>query len=561
MKKSLVLILLCSLNLFGFSQYTKYEILQIAGGATPPADATAPTVPGGLAASSVAQTGFNLSWSASTDNVAVTLYEIFKGGASIGTASGTSFTVTGLTASTTYSFTVRAKDAANNYSAQSAALSVTTAAVVAAGPFTASSVTGLKAWVDATDAAQVTLAGSDVITIADKSGNGKDMVQTNSGARGQYITTGGLNNNKFLRLAGDKSIRIPNLPVAQPFTFYLIGKHGSNIGYMATFNAAKNMNMFVMPTFYGEELFDYTISIAGGGSQYGRFSNILRLDQPQIWRFGFWGADTTSIRINNEPSYPRTFQSGGGASMENFNLGGENVGLDFYEMLVFDHKLTRGEDAKVMAYLNSKYPVNNGAYIATLGNSITEGLNASAFNKRYTWLLAKALGVTLYNYGISGATLHQAMGDQNKGVLDQIDNAIGKVNNGIITIVAGYNNDFSGGTAQQKAQWEADYGAGVQKLIDSGYSPNNIYLFSPLQNVNATATNSGHSGTDVQTDEMEIVIRRIAANKGVKYGDLLHYSRAHKAEYGMGDGIHPEDPGNQLMTNFMLSVIQGNPLQ
>ncbi len=89
-------------------------------------DAQAPGVPTGLSAASIAQTTFTLNWSASTDNVAVTGYEVFRNGSSLGTTTGTSFNVTGLAVATTYAMRVRARDAAGNWSAQSAALNVTT---------------------------------------------------------------------------------------------------------------------------------------------------------------------------------------------------------------------------------------------------------------------------------------------------------------------------------------------------------------------------------------------------------------------------------------------------
>jgi hypothetical protein len=91
-----------------------------------PAETTPPSVPTGLTSSNRASTSFTLSWSPSTDNVGVTGYEVFRNGTSVGTTATTSFSVTGLTASTTYSMTVRARDAAGNWSSQSAALSVTT---------------------------------------------------------------------------------------------------------------------------------------------------------------------------------------------------------------------------------------------------------------------------------------------------------------------------------------------------------------------------------------------------------------------------------------------------
>ncbi|MNM56609.1 Mannan endo-1,4-beta-mannosidase precursor [compost metagenome] len=90
------------------------------------ADNTAPTAPSSVTAASKTDTTVSLSWTASTDNVGVTGYEIYNGSVLAGTSTTTSYTVTGLTASTAYTFTVKAKDAAGNVSAASSAVQVTT---------------------------------------------------------------------------------------------------------------------------------------------------------------------------------------------------------------------------------------------------------------------------------------------------------------------------------------------------------------------------------------------------------------------------------------------------
>ena len=77
-------------------------------------------------ASGTTTTTTNLSWTAATDNVAVTGYNVFQGAVLIGSTASTSFTVTGLTAATTYTFSVKAKDAAGNISAASNIVNVTT---------------------------------------------------------------------------------------------------------------------------------------------------------------------------------------------------------------------------------------------------------------------------------------------------------------------------------------------------------------------------------------------------------------------------------------------------
>ncbi len=91
-------------------------------------DTTVPSTPATLAASGTTSSSTNLSWTASTDNVGVTGYNVYSGTTLLGTATTTTYAVTGLAASTAYSFTVKAKDAAGNLSAASNAVSVTTLA-------------------------------------------------------------------------------------------------------------------------------------------------------------------------------------------------------------------------------------------------------------------------------------------------------------------------------------------------------------------------------------------------------------------------------------------------
>jgi hypothetical protein len=90
-------------------------------------DVIAPTAPT-LAASGTTSTSTNLSWSGATDAVGVTGYDVYQGASLIGSTASTTYTVTSLTPSTTYSFSVKAKDAAGNISPSSNTVSVTTLA-------------------------------------------------------------------------------------------------------------------------------------------------------------------------------------------------------------------------------------------------------------------------------------------------------------------------------------------------------------------------------------------------------------------------------------------------
>ncbi|WP_405576621.1 PQQ-dependent sugar dehydrogenase [Streptomyces sp. NBC_01092] len=89
-----------------------------------PADTEAPSRPGQLSCTDIGETGLTLNWGASTDNVAVTAYDLYEHGNKLGEASGsaTSKALTGLTPDTTYNLTVIARDAAGNTSPASIAL-------------------------------------------------------------------------------------------------------------------------------------------------------------------------------------------------------------------------------------------------------------------------------------------------------------------------------------------------------------------------------------------------------------------------------------------------------
>lgn len=91
-------------------------------------DTVAPTAPTGLRATETDATSVTLAWNPSTDAFGVAGYRIYIGGSQVGTTSGaTAYKVTGLTANTPYSFTVKAYDAKGNLSAASQSLTVRTA--------------------------------------------------------------------------------------------------------------------------------------------------------------------------------------------------------------------------------------------------------------------------------------------------------------------------------------------------------------------------------------------------------------------------------------------------
>lgn len=85
----------------------------------PTDDTQAPTVPQNLRRTAAASSSITLAWDASTDNYGVAGYRVYRNGAQVGTAAGTSYTDSGLAANTGYSYEVDAYDGTPNYSARS----------------------------------------------------------------------------------------------------------------------------------------------------------------------------------------------------------------------------------------------------------------------------------------------------------------------------------------------------------------------------------------------------------------------------------------------------------
>jgi hypothetical protein len=133
-------------------------------------DTTPPSPPTSLAATGTTVKATNLSWTASTDDTAVTGYDIFQGSTQIGTSLTNSYPVSGLNPSTAYAFKVRAHDAVPNNSGFSNIVNVTTLADTTAP----SAPTNPQITTQATSATLTWTASTDDVTVG-----GYDIFQSN----------------------------------------------------------------------------------------------------------------------------------------------------------------------------------------------------------------------------------------------------------------------------------------------------------------------------------------------------------------------------------------------
>jgi len=175
------------------------------------ADTQAPTAPSNVSASSRSATSIALTWSASSDNVGVTGYGLYRGGSSVGSASTTTAIFSGLTCNTNYTLAVDAVDAGGNRSAKATVMVSTTACPDTTAP---SAPTGLAAssiaqtslalqWNASTD--NVGVAGYDVFRDGTKMAT---VTSTSAGQAGLACATSYWFGVEAFDAGGNRSARI-----------------------------------------------------------------------------------------------------------------------------------------------------------------------------------------------------------------------------------------------------------------------------------------------------------------------------------------------------------------
>ncbi|MBC7592098.1 MAG: right-handed parallel beta-helix repeat-containing protein [Salinibacterium sp.] len=184
------------------------------------ADVNPPSSPASVTATATSGTTIALAWGGATDNVAVTGYLVYRNGSSTASAmlgaTARSFTDSTLSATTTYSYVVRAVDAAGNLGVASLSVSATTADVSTPGAnlpisYSLSSITGVTYFVATTgsDANSGTSVGAPLATVA------AAIAKISSGSA-TIVVRGGIYRQGSLNIGASRAIRIIAYPGETP---------------------------------------------------------------------------------------------------------------------------------------------------------------------------------------------------------------------------------------------------------------------------------------------------------------------------------------------------------
>jgi chitodextrinase len=168
------------------------------------ADGTPPSIPAQLAAQVISASQINLTWAASTDNVAVASYTVYRNGNSVATTTATSFSDTGLASGTSYKYAVLATDTSGNASALSPPVTATTLTLDTTPPTVPNGLTGRAmsassialSWFRSTD--NVGVAGYKIYRGTSRS----SLAQINTTGATQYTDTGLASNTTYYYAVG-----------------------------------------------------------------------------------------------------------------------------------------------------------------------------------------------------------------------------------------------------------------------------------------------------------------------------------------------------------------------
>lgn len=471
------------------------------GGDPAPSDDQSPSAPTNLSATAVSSTQVNLSWNASSDNVAVTGYRIYRNGSQITTTSNTSYNNTGLSANTTYTYTVTAYDAAGNESSHSSQVSATTPS--AAAP-------------------------TYTVTIS-PAGNGSGTVTSNVGGIncGQTCTS--------TPLAEGTSVILTAAP-ATGSTFGGWSGVPNCLGITCTITSL-SQNTTVTATFSTEQPASYTLQVnrsgTGGGTVTGTGINCGQ-DCSESFESG------TGVTLRASASNGSVFSgwSGGGCTGTGNCVVTINAATTIVAMFddvdnppptptagdcsVASVRCVPSEYASINACSSAAQPgdtcvVSGGSYGAvSIGTSGTSGNPITYYGGGTTitgaWNLSGRSHVRVIGFEIQGGGTSDCMNVTNTNFIEIWDNTISGCTRQMIgsdgggKSSTGNNSIYSSNTFETGNESRFFQSRGNNNIIEyntfNGASEDYIYFFG---NNNIIRNNYGHSPSPVSTAHVDFL--------------------------------------------------------
>ncbi len=212
-----------------------------------------------------------------------------------------------------------------------------------------------------------------------------------------------------------------------------------------------------------------------------------------------------------------------------------------------------------------------GKKIIFLGDSITEGVGASAVEKRYTDLVAQKIGAIVYNYGVSGTRVakQKKPSDDPRWDGDFCTRAKDMEKEADIIVVFGGTNDFGHGDAEigtmDDRNYETFYGAlhTLYTYLSATYPKAQKVIMTPLHRADEDDVLAFPRTEKKQVSLKSYVeiIREVAEYYSFPVLDLFKNSGIQPKipeikEAFTVDGLHPNDAGYEVISECVISFLK-----
>lgn len=394
---------------------------------------------------------------------------------------------------------------------------------------------GMAGWYDFTDAATVTLSGSLITGLADK-GNNKYNLNNTAGQEPTYHANGGPNNHSYATFANGKLLKTTSMALTQPYAVYAVLRQTAFVN---------NVRLLDFNTGGVNGLSQHASNFATGFGPVAAV-NWIGDDTPNfcntdwsVFKFDFDNVTPGRMAINSGPYMIKG--PGGSANMVYMQVGA-TAAFDIAELVFVSGQVSITDDIRLRSYLLNKHNVGGRDFVIGFGDSITQqsylALNQAYFNKA-----CNDRNKDFYNYAISGTTVNGATDTQSlqKLLFKAFDGVINP--NGWVVIAYGTND---GANAYTGTQWQTDFEACVQQLIDFGYDHKKIIITTPpFQN-----------SAFYDQIKLNAVLSSICTNKGTRYCDMYSITRDNGGLTLLVDGKHPNATGSGFMTTQLKTILQ-----
>jgi len=417
-------------------------------------------------------------------------------------------------------------------------------------PFDLLSYSGLQAYYDMTDPANVTVVSGKATSLHDISGHGRHITEQFdvSIPYPSYTATGGVNNTGFITLGpGGGTMKNSSTGISGAVSVYAVFRFKNftrtDVSGQGTLKTAitfggRSTGLVVDDVF---ETGHYVPKLQSGGTTGGGLVESLKTTNWQIVNFDFLAHSKT--RINNQPPGV-TYTTDLGA------IGAGEIWLGYYTLptemeiaalVIVNGSVTTTDENNIYAWLANKYPVTPKQFFEVYGDSISTG----NLDGRYVWpfLVSDAKGYDMVSNS-QGGTVGFQNGNLTSGVPGS--NFVDKKGYSFERPYAGQWIVFAFGTndANQSlvdANWKIGYKGYIQEFIDHGYDVSKMIL---VKAPTTTARQSIMAPVFTYIDQIASELgglhvydcnARFAANGGDSlFADALHPSTAGQIIYADG---------------------------